>query len=68
MGGFHLSGPAFDPIVAPTIGGLAELNPDVVVPAHCTGWNAMVALSQRMPESFIQNSVGTRYDIVAIAA
>jgi 7,8-dihydropterin-6-yl-methyl-4-(beta-D-ribofuranosyl)aminobenzene 5'-phosphate synthase len=65
LGGFHLSGPLFEPIIGETVDALAALAPDVVVPAHCTGWRAVHAFAARMPEAFIQNSVGTRYDFVA---
>jgi 7,8-dihydropterin-6-yl-methyl-4-(beta-D-ribofuranosyl)aminobenzene 5'-phosphate synthase len=65
VGGFHLGGPAFEPIVGPTCDALAELAPDVLVPAHCTGWRATHALAARLPEAFIQNSVGTRFEFVA---
>jgi 7,8-dihydropterin-6-yl-methyl-4-(beta-D-ribofuranosyl)aminobenzene 5'-phosphate synthase len=65
MGGFHLSGRAFEPIIAPTCEALAELSPDFLVPAHCTGWRASQSLAARFPESFIQNSVGTRFEFTA---
>ena len=61
IGGFHLSGPAFEPIIGPTCDALAEFSPDYLVPAHCTGWRATHALAARFPEAFIQNSVGTRF-------
>ena len=32
LGGFHLSGPLFEPIIAPTCDALAELAPDYLVP------------------------------------
>jgi 7,8-dihydropterin-6-yl-methyl-4-(beta-D-ribofuranosyl)aminobenzene 5'-phosphate synthase len=63
FGGFHLGGPLFAPVVQPTVEALAELAPDVVVPAHCTGWEAAHAIANRMPDAFIQNSVGTRYEL-----
>ena len=62
IGGFHLSGPAFEPIIAPTCDALAELRPDYLVPAHCTGWRAMHALAARFPDEFIPNAVGTRFE------
>ena len=62
VGGFHLSGPAFEPIIGPTCDALAELAPDHLVPAHCTGWRAVRALAARLPDAFIQNSVGTRLE------
>jgi 7,8-dihydropterin-6-yl-methyl-4-(beta-D-ribofuranosyl)aminobenzene 5'-phosphate synthase len=63
IGGFHLSGPIFEPIIGPTCDGLAALAPDVLVPAHCTGWKAVHALASRFPSAFIQNSVGTRFEL-----
>src|SRR5947209_7203676 len=44
IGGFHLGGPGSERVIAPTIDALAELHPNVVVPAHCTGWKATHAL------------------------
>jgi 7,8-dihydropterin-6-yl-methyl-4-(beta-D-ribofuranosyl)aminobenzene 5'-phosphate synthase len=67
FGGFHLNGPLFAPIVGPTVDALAELAPDVVVPAHCTGRLATQAIATRLPDAFIQNSVGTRYELGAFA-
>jgi 7,8-dihydropterin-6-yl-methyl-4-(beta-D-ribofuranosyl)aminobenzene 5'-phosphate synthase len=64
LGGFHLNGPLFAPIVPPTADALAALAPDVVVPAHCTGWDATRAIASRLPEAFLQNSVGTRFELV----
>jgi 7,8-dihydropterin-6-yl-methyl-4-(beta-D-ribofuranosyl)aminobenzene 5'-phosphate synthase len=40
IGGFHLSGPMFEPIIGPTADALAELSPSLLVPAHCTGWRS----------------------------
>ncbi len=65
LGGFHLSGPAFEPIIGPTCDALAAFSPDHLVPAHCTGWRATHALAARFPEAFIQNSVGTRFEFAA---
>lgn len=63
IGGFHLNGPLFAPIVGPTVEALTELMPDFIVPAHCTGWDAAHAIATRLPMAFIQNSVGTRYEL-----
>jgi 7,8-dihydropterin-6-yl-methyl-4-(beta-D-ribofuranosyl)aminobenzene 5'-phosphate synthase len=59
LGGFHLNGPAFEPLIPRVLTDLAELNPDVLVPAHCTGWRAQHALAARFPDAFIPSSVGT---------
>lgn len=61
IGGFHLSGPLFEPIIAPTVAALKEMNPELVVPAHCTGWKAVHAIARELPQAFVQNSVGTRF-------
>ena len=63
MGGFHLNGPLFEPIIGATCDALADLAPEVLVPTHCTGWKATHALADRLPEAFIQNSVGTTFDL-----
>jgi len=59
IGGFHLSGPMFEPIIDPTIEGLAALSPSLLVPAHCTGWKAMHRLAARFPDAFVQSAVGS---------
>jgi 7,8-dihydropterin-6-yl-methyl-4-(beta-D-ribofuranosyl)aminobenzene 5'-phosphate synthase len=65
VGGFHLTGALFEPIIGPTVAGLGEMAPDVLLPAHCTGWRAMHELANRMPEAFIANSIGTSLQLVA---
>ena len=65
IGGFHLTGRAFEPAIAPVCDALEELAPDYLVPTHCTGWRATHALAARFPEAFIQNSVGTRFEFGA---
>ena len=61
LGGFHLAGLLFEPIIPPTVEALREIGPEVVVPSHCTGWRAIHALADAFPEGFIPGSVGTRY-------
>jgi 7,8-dihydropterin-6-yl-methyl-4-(beta-D-ribofuranosyl)aminobenzene 5'-phosphate synthase len=67
IGGFHLTGPLFEPIIADTVSALAQLAPDLIVPAHCTGWKATHAIARRLPAAFIQNSVGTTFHLTAAA-
>jgi len=59
IGGFHLSGPMFEPLIDPTVDALAELSPDLLVPAHCTGWRAVHRLATRLPDAFVMSTVGT---------
>jgi len=61
IGGFHLSGPQFEPIIPATIAAIRDFAPKWVVPMHCTGWKAVHALAAAMPEEFIPSSVGTTY-------
>ena len=63
IGGFHLNGPLFEPIIADTCKALAALSSEIIVPAHCTGWRAVHALAAAFPDAFIQNSVGTRFEL-----
>jgi 7,8-dihydropterin-6-yl-methyl-4-(beta-D-ribofuranosyl)aminobenzene 5'-phosphate synthase len=59
IGGLHLTGALFERIIPPTIAALKELNPALIVPAHCTGWKATHAIARELPEVFAPNSVGT---------
>jgi 7,8-dihydropterin-6-yl-methyl-4-(beta-D-ribofuranosyl)aminobenzene 5'-phosphate synthase len=61
LGGFHLNGPLFEPLIPRVLDDLAAMGPQVIVPAHCTGWRAQHAMSRRFGEAFIPNSVGTRF-------
>jgi len=61
IGGLHLATPLFESTIRPTVEALAELAPQVVVPAHCTGWRATHALAAALPDAFVPGSVGTRY-------
>lgn len=61
LGGFHLTGPIFEPIIGPTIAEMKKIAPDFVVPMHCTGWKAINQFAVEMPEQFLFNTVGTTY-------
>ena len=68
IGGFHLTAPLYDPDIRDTVSALEQLAPDVIVPAHCTGWKAAHAIARRLPGAFIQNSVGTTFRLTAAAS
>ncbi len=68
IGGLHLGGPLFAPTIAPTIEALAAFAPAMIVPAHCTGFDAVRAISLALPDAFVVNSVGTRFTIEAARA
>lgn len=61
LGGFHLSGPVFEPIIGDTVAAMKEFDPKVLVPMHCTGWEAIERFSKAFPSAFILNSVGSKY-------
>lgn len=61
LGGFHLTGPIFEPIIGPTIEEMKKIGPDFVMPMHCTGWQAVNQFAKEMPQQFILTSVGTTY-------
>jgi 7,8-dihydropterin-6-yl-methyl-4-(beta-D-ribofuranosyl)aminobenzene 5'-phosphate synthase len=65
LGGFHLAGLLYEPIIPPTVDALREIGPEVIVPSHCTGWRAVHALADAFPDAFIPGSVGTRYVLEA---
>lgn len=60
LGGFHLTGEN-EKIIGPTIKAMKTINPDYIVPLHCTGWEAINRFAREMPEQFIINSVGSTY-------
>jgi 7,8-dihydropterin-6-yl-methyl-4-(beta-D-ribofuranosyl)aminobenzene 5'-phosphate synthase len=61
MGGFHLNGPLFEPLIPRVLDDLEAMGPQVLVPAHCTGWRAQHAMSRRFTEAFVPNTVGSRF-------
>jgi 7,8-dihydropterin-6-yl-methyl-4-(beta-D-ribofuranosyl)aminobenzene 5'-phosphate synthase len=63
VGGFHLSGPMFEPIIEPTVEAFAEFAPALLAPAHCTGWKAVHRLAARFPDAFVMSTVGTTIEL-----
>jgi 7,8-dihydropterin-6-yl-methyl-4-(beta-D-ribofuranosyl)aminobenzene 5'-phosphate synthase len=60
VGGMHLTGAIMEPLIPRTMAELGAIAPTILVPGHCTGWKATHELSHRMPDAYIQSSVGTR--------
>ncbi len=58
VGGFHLSILSEDD-VEKTINGLAEFEPELVVPCHCTGFYPTCRMCVRLGERFAVNCVGS---------
>jgi 7,8-dihydropterin-6-yl-methyl-4-(beta-D-ribofuranosyl)aminobenzene 5'-phosphate synthase len=65
LGGLHLSGPAFAPVIGPTISALTELDPALLVPGHCTGWRAQHGLAAALPDAWVAGSSGSSFRLAA---
>jgi 7,8-dihydropterin-6-yl-methyl-4-(beta-D-ribofuranosyl)aminobenzene 5'-phosphate synthase len=59
VGGWHLA-PYPDELIAKTVTAMKEINPDYIIPMHCTGLRAIMAVQRDMPEKLIMPSTGTR--------
>ena len=59
VGGFHL-GASPDGYVKQVIGEIKALDPDVIVPMHCSGDNFVRAVRETMPDKLIQPATGAR--------
>jgi len=64
MGGFHLSGPFFEPIIDRTTQEFKKINPAYIIPTHCTGRKAIMEMEKQMPEQFILNMAGTKLTFI----
>ena len=64
IGGFHLA-PAESDYIEHTITELEALNPDVVLPMHCTGSNFIAAMQRRMPDKLVTSNVGSLFTFTA---
>ena len=59
VGGFHLGATA-DPQLKLVLEEIKALNPDVIIPMHCSGDNFARAVRETMPDKLIQPSTGAR--------
>jgi 7,8-dihydropterin-6-yl-methyl-4-(beta-D-ribofuranosyl)aminobenzene 5'-phosphate synthase len=60
LGGFHLA-PHKPEYVRDTVKALKELNPDAVMPMHCTGEAFVEIMQQEMPGKLVRSYTGSRY-------
>ncbi len=63
LGGFHLTAGG-DALIQNTIQGLKELNPELIMAGHCTGFRALTKLAVAFPDKFMVSCVGTKVMIV----
>ena len=59
IGGLHLTGGIFEPIIEPTVDAFVAAGVGRLLPAHCTGWKAVHQLARALPNAFVQPAVGT---------
>ena len=59
-GGFHLA-PQKEDYVRETVAALKEINPDYVIPMHCSGEMFIDMVQKEMPAKFIRSYTGSRY-------
>jgi 7,8-dihydropterin-6-yl-methyl-4-(beta-D-ribofuranosyl)aminobenzene 5'-phosphate synthase len=59
-GGFHLA-PQKDDYVRETLAALKQINPDYVIPMHCTGEVFIETVRNEMPNQLIRSYTGSRY-------
>jgi 7,8-dihydropterin-6-yl-methyl-4-(beta-D-ribofuranosyl)aminobenzene 5'-phosphate synthase len=64
MGGFHL-GPAPADYLATVVAEIAKLEPDVVVPMHCSGLNFVEEARRQMPGKVLVSTTGSRLTLGA---
>ena len=67
LGGFHLGPEAFQARISPVVDALVEAGPQLIAPAHCTGYRAQFRVFQALPAAYVQNTVGTRITVSADA-
>jgi 7,8-dihydropterin-6-yl-methyl-4-(beta-D-ribofuranosyl)aminobenzene 5'-phosphate synthase len=60
IGGFHLV-TAPQEYIEHTVTELAALQPDVVIPMHCSGSDFIETMRRRMPSQLVTTNVGTRF-------
>lgn len=60
LGGFHLISSTEEEIQR-TIDEIKDMNPEIIVPTHCTGFTAIRMFANQMPEVFVLGVVGTTY-------
>lgn len=60
LGGFHLAPHAPD-YQRQTLAELKAINPDFLIPMHCSGETFISMVQAEMPERFVRSSTGTRF-------
>ncbi len=61
IGGFHIVPPLGDDYIRDTIKAFQDIDPDHLIPAHCTGDRFYDLARQAMGEKVVHSAVGTRF-------
>ena len=61
IGGMHLVPPLTDDYIREAVANLKAINPDYIIPAHCTGEIFYEIAKAEMPGKVIRSTVGTRF-------
>ena len=64
IGGFHLTARGRGDLIQQTIQGLKEINPELIIAGHCTGFRALTKLAAAFPDNFMVSCVGTKVLVV----
>lgn len=60
VGGFHLTGPDMSSVIDSTLEALENIDPEIIVPMHCTGHSAITKIHSKFPNRFMLSSVGSK--------
>lgn len=65
IGGFHIVPPLGDDYIRQTIDAFKEIDPDILIPAHCTGDRFYDLARDAMGDKVVHSAVGTRFVFAA---
>jgi len=61
IGGFHIVPPLGDDYILQTIEAFRDIDPDILIPAHCTGDRFYDLAREALGEKVVHSAVGTRF-------
>jgi 7,8-dihydropterin-6-yl-methyl-4-(beta-D-ribofuranosyl)aminobenzene 5'-phosphate synthase len=65
IGGFHIVPPLDDDYIRRTIASFKEIDPDILIPAHCTGDRFYDLARDALGDKVVHSAVGTRFMFAA---
>ena len=61
IGGFHIVPPLDDDYIRQTVDAFKQIDPDILIPAHCTGDRFYDLAREAMGDKVVHSAVGTRF-------